>query len=225
MTTIKTLPAYEIVLEAYPRPVVTPADQLGIAVGNAIDTALARFSHEAAGGRHPTASATQRLAAETLDEKLAETDVELSPDDRAKILAQIAGVIQAFRRSAAFGMRRPRTHLILINGEVGIYAQPDYWDGTGTVVEMKSYRAVPTPPDVQLQLRLFQLAFPGHQVKLLSIDRHHIPVQSFLTPVPPLTPPEERETLSLAYRVARGRGVEKVLEFIDLPATTYTLAT
>jgi hypothetical protein len=137
MTTLKTVAAHEIVQATYPRP-VTEKDEIGKAVGKAIDETLSRYSYEFAQARHPTRTAMNRLATETLDDELANAGVELTAEDRAVQLATIAGVVQAFRRSPLMGLTRPRSRLILINARVGVYAQPDYWDGRDRVYEMKS---------------------------------------------------------------------------------------
>jgi hypothetical protein len=128
MTTVRTVAAHEVVQAAYPRP-VTEKDEIGMAAGKAIDETLSRYSYEFAQSRHPTRTAMNRLATELFDQELADADVQLGPDDRAQQLVAISGVLQAFRKSEVMGMTRPRSRLILIDGRVGIYAQPDYWDG------------------------------------------------------------------------------------------------
>ncbi len=222
MTTVRTVAAHEVVQAAYPRE-VTEADELGMAVGKAIDETLSRFSHEFGQGRRPTLASMNRLAAETLDRELADTDLSLTPGDREKQLATVSGVLQAFRRSEVMGLPRPRSRLVLINERVGVYAQPDYWNGRDRFYEMKSYLARPLPPDVRLQLELFQCAFPGFRAFLACFDRHATPVATVIEEMPPL----ERETadgvLKLAYRTGLEKGVEKVLEYVDNPIVRYAL--
>ncbi len=222
MTLVKTLATHEIVQIAYPRP-VTERDPLGMAAGKAIDAALSRYNHEFRQDRRPTASAMNKFATSILDEELKDADVALGPESREKILLQIAGVLQAFRRSEVFGLPRPRTRLILINGRVGVYAQPDYWDGRGRFYEMKSYRAVPLPPDVELQLKLFQLAFAGFHAFLACFNRHTLPVEVIVTEIPGLSDEQAREVLSVAYQTGLHDGKEKVLEYIDSPIVQYSL--
>ncbi len=222
MTIVKTLATHEIVQIAYPRP-VTERDQLGTATGKAIDAALSRYSHEFRQDRRPTASAMNRFATSILDEELKDADVALGPEGREKVLGQISGVLRAFRRSEIFGLPRPRTRLILINGRVGVYAQPDYWDGRGRFYEMKSYRAVPPPPDVELQLELFQLAFGGLRAFLACFNRHSTPVGVSVTEVPRLSDERAREVLAVAYQTGLLQGKEKILEYIDSPLVQYSL--
>jgi hypothetical protein len=222
MTTLKTVAAHEVVQATYPRP-VTEKDEIGMAVGKAIDDTLSRYSYEFAQGRHPTRTAMHRLATETLDDELANAGVELGPDDRAAQLTAIAGVLQAFRRSPLMGLSRPRSRLILLNGRVGGYAQPDYWDGRDRVYEMKSYHATPTPPDIRLQVQLFQCAFPRFRTFLAWFDRHATPVTSTIDEVAPLEPAVVELVLRLAYRVGLETGTDKVLEYIDNPLIHYTL--
>ena len=123
-----------------------------------------------------------------------------------------------------FGLPRPKSRLIVIDGTAGIYAGPDYWNGRDRFFEMKSYHAVPPPPDVALQLQLFQLAFTGLAAYLFCIDRHAVPVTATVTAIAPPTPEETRATLELAYRVAIEKGQEKVLEYVDNPQVHYRRA-
>jgi len=222
MTVVKTVAAHEVVQATYPRP-VTERDELGMAVGKAIDETLSRFSHEFAQGRKPTLAAMNRLATEALDRELAEADLSLVPSDRQTQLASVSGVLQAFRRSEVMGLPRPRSRLVLLNERTGFYAQPDYWNGRDRFYEMKSYRADPVPPDVVLQVRLFQCAFPGFQAYLACFDRHATPVTTSIAPMPMLAETDRLEVLKLAQRTAVDKGVEKVLEYIDNPIVRYTV--
>ena len=223
MGVVKTLPTHAIVQAVYPRT-VTERDEIGMAVGKAIDTALSHMSHELRSSRRPTLAATNRLAAETLDQELADADVHLTPEVRTSQLAGVAGVLQAFRRSEVAGLARPRSRLIVINETVGVYAQPDYWNGRDRFYEMKSYHATPMPPDVQLQVRLFQCAFPGFLGFLACFDRHALPVTTTIDPVPALEPGTREEVLHLAYRTALELGAEKVLEYVDNPIVRYSIS-
>jgi len=220
---VRTVAAHEVVQTAFPRE-VTERDEVGMAVGKAIDETLSRFSHEFAQGRRPTLTSMNRLASEALDRELAEADLVLAPADRRAQFSAVTGVVQAFRRSEVMGLPRPRSRLVLINEEVGIYAQPDYWNGRDRFYEMKSYRACPPPPDVELQVRLFQLAFPGFRAFLACFDRHVVPVTTDIEEALPLTPEIQEAVLKLAHRTGREKGVEKVLEYIDNPIVRYAVA-
>jgi len=222
VTVVKTVAAYEIVQAVFPHP-VTERDELGIAVGKAIDGALSRYSHEFNESRRPTAAAMNRLASEMLDEGLAETSVTLTAADREKELTQVAGVLQAFRRSEVMGMRRPKSRLVLVNDRAGFYAQPDYWNGRDIFYEMKSYRADPIPPAVDLQLRLFQLAFPRFRAILASFDRHATPVTTSLVEIGRMEAAESDRILHLALSTALTLGKDKVLEYVDSPILRYTI--
>jgi hypothetical protein len=222
MTKVRMIPAYEIVQRTYPRP-PREQDEVAKAVGRAIDGALSSFSHEFRQGRRPTATAMRALSEALLDEELEGAGAVLSPAEREKTLKQLSGVLQAFRRSEVFGLSRPRTRIILIQNEVGVYAQPDYWDGKNRFFEMKSYRAIPPPPDVELQLRLFQLAYPRFESVLLCINRHADPVETTSLVLPPPTEAEATRALRLAYDLGREFGQEKVLEYLEEPTLHYPL--
>jgi hypothetical protein len=223
MTTIKTVAAHEVVRAACPRP-VTEKDEIGMAVGKAIDATLSRYSYEFAQSRRPTGTAMRALAAEIFDEEIGDAGIELPPGERDRHLTAVAAVLQSFRRSELMGLARPRSRLILINGAVGVYAQPDFWDGRGKIYEMKSYHAVPTPPDIRLQVQLFQCAFPGFRTFLAWFDRHADPVTPTVEEVPPPEAPAVEEVLRLAYRTGLEVGVDKVLEYMDSPTIPYSVA-
>ncbi len=88
---------------------------------------------------------------------------------------------------------------------------------------MKSYPAIPPPPDVALQLRLFRLAFPQFEAVLVCINRHVSPVETTSTVTPPLTEEETASALRLAYDIGSQFGQEKVLEYMEDPFTHYAL--
>ena len=194
-----------------------------MAVGRAIDTALSRFGHEMRLGRRPTQTAMAALAERELDEALAEAAVAIEAPERASVLARIQETLRAYRRSELAGLPRPRTRVVLIAERVGVYAQPDYWDGRHRFYEMKSFRAIPPPPDIALQLRLFQLAYPGFESVLVCLDRHRVPVDILSSVIPPPTDAERAETLRLAYAVGNEVGEEKVLEYVEGPFVRYPL--
>ena len=222
MTSIQTVAAHEVVRAAYPRP-VTEKDEIGMAVGKAIDGTLSKCSYEFAQSRRPSRTAMNQLGAEILDEELREIDLTLPPEERERHLAAVGAVLQAFRRSELMGLSRPRSRMILINGRVGVYAQPDFWDGRARFYEMKSYHAIPVPPDVRLQVELFQCAFPGFRAFLAWFDRHATPVTTTIDEIPPIEPGALARALGMAYRTGLELGKEKVLEFMDVPTVPYSL--
>ena len=220
MTTIRTVAAHEVVRATFPRQ-VTERDQIGMAAGKAIDSALAQFSHMFREGRRPTLSSVDRIATETLDDELEASMLRLEPAVRDRQVREITAVLRAFRGSEVMGLPRPRSRLILIDGEVGIYAQPDYWNGRDRFYEMKSYHADPIPPDVMLQIRLFQLAFPGFRAALAEFDRHAPVVRPQIREIGAVGPEETDRVLRIARDVARSSGQEKVLEYVDNPVVRY----
>jgi len=221
MTTIRALPAYEIVRRTYPRPPPQERDAVAMAVGKAIDGALSECGHQLRLGRHPTQTAMAQVAGSILDEALAEGAVAIDPAEREATLRKVQDVLRAYRRSEIAGLARPRTRMFLVGDEVGVYAQPDFWDGRHRFFEMKSFRAVPPPPDVALQIRLFQLAFPGFEAHLVCLDRHADPVEVSTAVIPPPTDAEALATLQLAFDLGREVGEPKVLEYLDGPRVHY----
>lgn len=225
MTTIRTIAAHEVVQRTYPRPPPEEKDEVAMAAGAAIDGTLSQFGHQARQGRRMSATALRALAGSLFDDRLAEAAVEVPDAEREKVLDQVREVLQAYRRSEIFGLPRPKSRIIMIDGRVGVYAQPDFWDGRTRFFEMKSYPAVPPPPDVALQLRLFQLAFPQLEAVLICFNRHATPVETVSQVIPPLTSAETLATLRLAYDFGVEFGQEKVLEYMEGPSVPYTLPT
>jgi hypothetical protein len=222
MTTIRTVATHEVVRATFPRP-VSERDQVGMAAGKAIDGALAQFSHLHRTRRRPTVASVDRMAEEMLDEELEAAMVQLSAEERGRQLTEIRAVLREFRGSELMDLERPRSRLILVNGQFGIYAQPDYWDGKERFFEMKTYHADPIPPDVMLQLRLFQLAFPRFRAFLSEFDRHSTPVSHQVREIPPPDEGEVSRVFRLAVGVALASGQSKVLEYVENPIVRYSL--
>lgn len=218
--TIRTLATHEVVRSLFPRP-VTEIDARAMIAGKVIDTTLARCSHEARIGRRPTATALLASASELYEEEVEVAGLDPDPVDRQRTLDQVQAVLKAFRASPLFGLARPRTRWVLVNGEVGLYAQPDYWDGRSTIYEMKSYRPVPVPPDVACQLRCFQLAYPGFSTVLVGLERRKFPVETSIVPVEPSNEPERGEILRAILRIGRVSGLPKVAAYLGPPAASY----
>jgi len=196
-----------------------------MAVGKAIDGTLSQVGFQLHQGRRPTQTATGALARSLLEESLAEAAVAVPPEVLETTLQKIQDVVRAYRASVIAGLARPRTRVFLIQGQVGVYAQPDFWDGRARFFEMKSYRAIPPPPEVALQLRLFQLAFPRLEAVLVCLDRHTDPVETTTMVVPPPTTEEGAAALRTAYDLGREFGQEKVLEYVEGPFVHYALPT
>lgn len=221
MTQIKTLATYEIVQRLHPRPPPTEKDELGRAVGKAIDDALSRWSHQFGRVQGTTATAIRKYAHGLLDEGLKDADLRLTPEQLEAARGEVERVLTAFRKSEVFGLDRPRSRLVIINNQGGVYAQPDYWNGRSRFYEMKSYRAVPPPPDVALQVRVFQLAFPGLESYLACFDRHVTPVETVIVPVPLPSPAEREELLAKMLALTQAHGQTKVLEYVENPTVRY----
>jgi hypothetical protein len=220
---LRTLPVHEVVRHVHPRPPPEAKDHVAMAMGHAVDGTLSWFGHEMRTGRRPTVTSLLEFGGGLFDEALDAAGVDIAPAEREKLLEQLRGVIQAYRRTEIVGLARPRSHLIVINGRVGIYAQPDFWDGRGRVFEMKSFPAIPPPPDVALQLRLFQLAFPKFEMVLVCLNRHATPVETASMVIPPPSSEETLAVLCQAFDVALEFGEPKVLDYVQGPAVHYSL--
>lgn len=207
----------------FPRPEPTDRDLMGMAAGRAIDSAMARLSHLAREGRRPTMAAAERHLAELVDLEIHEAGLGPGPELREPMLAELRPLLRAFRKSPLLGLPRPRSRLVLINERVGVYAQPDYWDGRRRFFEVKSFRAIPPREDIRLQLELFQLAFPGLEAVLACFDRHAAPVVEERWIPAPITPDRTRSVLAEAERVASEHGVVRVLEYVDNPIVRYSV--
>jgi len=222
VTVIRAVATHDVVRALHPRP-ITERDQIGMAAGKAIDSALTELSHQYRTNRRPTLAATERLARETFDDEIAAAMLALSPESREVQIREIGNALRAFRASPLLGLHRPKSRLIVIDEQAGVYAQPDYWDGRDRFYEMKSYHVDPIPPDVGLQLTLFQLAFPGFRAILAEIDRHAEPARVLLRPISPVEEAERNRVLRLARGVALFQGQERVLEYVDSPVVRYSV--
>jgi len=220
MTTIRTIAVHDIVAHLHPRP-VTERDELGMITGLVIDTTVSKCSHDARLGRKTSTSSLVRGATEQFDQAVADADLPVTPEDRTTALEQVAGVLKAFRASPVYGLLRPKSRLIVVNEEIGVYAQPDFWDGRARFYEMKSYRPIPIPPDVATQLRLFQIAFPGFEAVLIGFARHVRPVETTMQLMPPVGETEQQLALRHALLVGREKGLPTVLEYVDHPIIPY----
>jgi hypothetical protein len=198
------------------------ADELGMAVGKVIDAALGRLGFEGRQGRRPTVTSIHGFAEASLDSEILDAHLELSGEQRQSLLAQIDGVVRAYRSSELSGLTRPKSRLLLVDGRFGVYVQPDFWNGRDQIFEMKSYDAVPPPPDVAMQLQLFQLGFPGFRETLICFIRHALPVRVTRWDPPAPTPEETRGLLVRCAEVAKAQGTDKVLEYVDAPLVPYS---
>ena len=222
MSVIRTVAVHEVVRAAYPRPVLE-GQEVGLAAGKAVDAALSQYSHEHSLGRRPGIGSMTALAQRVFDEEIAAAGAMVAEPDRQRALAPIPEMLREFRRSVLFDLPRPRSRLILLNSRAGVYAQPDFWDRRSCIYELKSYRVDRLRPEIALQLRLFQLAFPGFLQSLVCIDRHSTPVRTTIDEVPPPTPAERDDALRLALKVALETGTERVFEYIDNPMERYAV--
>ena len=223
MTTIRTLASHEVVQRAFPRPPPEEKDELAMAAGRAVDAALSRMGYDALNRRKTSATTIRELAAAEFDDRLAEAGLTAPEAEREKVLGQVREVASAYRTSPIYGLPRPKSRIVLIGDRVGIYAQPDFWDGRARFYEMKSYRAIPPPPDIALQIRLFQLAFPNLESVLICFDRHAHPVQVTSATVPPAAAEERDAALRLAYDAALELGTDKVREYVEGTLVPYAL--
>ena len=223
MTTIRTIPAHEVVRRTYPRPEAEEKDLVAMAAGKVVDATLSHVGHQLRSGRRPTQSGVVEFASSLLRESLEESAVSVPEAESARILAQVVHSVQAYRKSEIAGLPRPKTRVILIGERVGVYAQPDYWDERARFFEMKSYPTTPAQPEIALQLRLFQLAFPTLQAVLICLNRHVEPVVTTSVPVRPPTSEEASAALRAAYALGEEFGQEKVLEYVEGPFVRYPL--
>ena len=216
-TTIRTVAVHDVVQQLHPRPPPTERDEIGMAEVIALYSSLRRFSYDAACGGWPLVASVVASAETILREELRDAELSLDPAAAEAFRAKVRDLTRLFRQSELAGQARPRTRLLVIDGDAGIYAQPDFWDGRARIFELKSYRAIPPPPDVTLQLELFQLAFPGFEERLVCLDRHGTPPSIHAVTVGPISGARSLEVLAAARAVARAHGAEKVLRFIDSP--------
>ncbi len=78
-------------------------------------------------------------------------------------------ILEAFQRTPAFGLLRPKTRLVVIDESIGMYVQPDFYDGY-SIYEVKSFNPTKTRY-AYYQVRLFQLGgYPDSEAVLVGFD-------------------------------------------------------
>ncbi len=110
-----------------------------------------------------------------LNSELTKNSIVLNNNDKKNYYAMGWRFINAFKKSELYenSLLRDRTRLIIINGEVGIYAQPDFVDYIHEIMyEMKSFSLKPVPEYVRVQVKIFQLAYPDFISKLIAFPRN-----------------------------------------------------
>ncbi len=102
-------------------------------------------------------------------------DIVVDKSEMRKYYAMGWKFINAFKKSVLYEnmLLRDRTRIIIINDEVGIYAQPDFVDYEKEVIyEMKSFSLKPLPEYVRKQVRVFQLAYPKFNTVIIGFPRN-----------------------------------------------------
>jgi hypothetical protein len=90
----------------------------------------------------------------------------ITQEQLQQILQQASLMLLAYKQTPIYcnSLLRPKTRIVVINNEIGVYMQPDFYDPcTDTFYEVKSY---PLRKDEYMfkrlcyQVKLYQLAYP-----------------------------------------------------------------
>lgn len=149
---------------------------INMILGKCLDetvTQMNYYSYKSEFKRNISLNAMKSFAV-MLNSELIKNNIILDNKDKKNYYAMGWRFINAFKKSELYEntLLRDRTRLIIINDEAGIYAQPDFVDYYNEIMyEMKSFSLKPVPKYVKMQVKIFQLAYPGFESKLIAFPR------------------------------------------------------
>jgi len=160
---LKVFAAHELINEKFK----LGGDAVSLAFGLAFDRAIANLNYY----EYRTGGLGRRLVWKALRHftwefsRLAPEGVEVR-----QYAAKAWRMICAFRKTPAYGVLRDKTRAVVVDGEVAMYAQPDFADDFENVIyEVKSYELDGVWLEAsRYQVRLFQLAYPDHAACLIG---------------------------------------------------------
>lgn len=164
---MKTFPAWMLVKNMFEHEL--SGSPLDILFGSIFDKAMVKMNYYYKRGVNDFLEAALKYISSTLDDEAAMLGIQLMQNQRNNILSRGRAMLDAFKSTPAFGLLRPKTRLIVIDDLVGIYVQPDFYDGEN-IYEVKTFdpRGVNY---VKYQVRLFQLGYPGSKAILIGFDK------------------------------------------------------
>ncbi|MGC8596636.1 MAG: hypothetical protein ACP5NY_01820 [Thermocladium sp.] len=164
---MKTFPAWMLVKNMFEHEL--SGSPLDILFGSIFDKATVKMNYYYKRGVNDFLEAALKYISSTLDDEAAMLGIQLMQNQRNNILSRGRAMLDAFKSTPAFGLLRPKTRLIVIDDLVGIYVQPDFYDGEN-IYEVKTFdpRGVNY---VKYQVRLFQLGYPGSKAILVGFDK------------------------------------------------------
>jgi len=147
------------------------SDPVSLAFGRAFDQATAQFSYYNGftWSRRKLIFKALRHFMYIFDRELRGMGIKIGRDVRDRVASRALKCLNAFTRSDAFGLWRDKTHIILIDDVVGIYAQPDFVDNYREIIyELKTFRPDKVDEYLEKQVRVFQLAYPNYEAVVLG---------------------------------------------------------
>jgi hypothetical protein len=211
MRSMRTFPAWMLVKNMFEHEL--NGTQLDILFGSVFDKAMVKMNYYYKRGVDDFLEAALKYMSLILDHEAAILGIKLMPDQRDNILSRGKAMLDAFKSTPAFGLLRPKTRLVVIDDLVGVYVQPDFYDGE-TIYEVKTFdpRGVNY---VKYQVKLFQLGYPGSKAILIGFDK--ATNKPIILTIDPINDVDKNELMKQALAFGLINGAE------EEPSTTITI--
>jgi hypothetical protein len=206
-----TVPAYSIVNYKYP---ITADNPIGIAFGYAFDRALLECNYHGLS----VASTLRYFKGEFIRMMNGYSNSITQEQLLQQILQQASLMFLAYKQTPIYrnSLLRPKTRVVVINDEIGVYMQPDFYDPyTDVFYEVKSY---PLRKDEYMfkrlcyQVKLYQLAYPKSKAVAVGFGSGNGSSNNGysyeLLELPSLTPKEKLQLLQEIMEAVRTKGIE-----------------
>jgi hypothetical protein len=199
-----TVPSYSIVNYKYP---ITADNPIGIAFGYAFDRALLECNYHGLS----VASTLQYFKGEFIRMLNGYSNSITQEQLLQQILQQASMMFLAYKQTPIYrnSLLRPKTRVVVINDEIGVYMQPDFYDPLNDVFyEVKSY---PLRKDEYMfkrlcyQVKLYQLAYPKSKAVAVGFCNGY---GYELLELPSLTPREKLQLLQEIMEAVRTKSID-----------------
>ncbi len=141
---------------------------IDVLFGSAFDKAMVKMNYYYRRGVDNYLEAAVNYMSLAMKEEAARMGIKLSSEDEGRMIERGGRMLEAFQRTPAFGLLRPKTGLVVIDESIGMYVQPDFYDGD-SIYEVKSFNPAKTRY-AYYQVRLFQLGYPDSEAVLVGFD-------------------------------------------------------
>ncbi len=187
------------------------SDSINMVLGKCLDetvTQMNYYSYKSEFSRNISLKAMKSFAF-MLNSELIKNNIVLNNADKKIYYAMGWRFINAFKKSEVYknNLLRDKTRLIIINNSAGIYAQPDFVDYYNEIMyEMKSFSLKPIPEYVKIQVKIFQLAYPDFESKLIAFPRDQDYIKTQIITVKKQAERTKKSLLKKLYKFTMDNG-------------------